>query len=127
MNRPGRSGHVARRRGRCGERVAARWLRRRGYRVLGRNLRVGRYEIDLLVESPDGGQVIIIEVKAGRSSIREIAHRVDQGQMGRLQRAADMIHRGAYASGRSVRIDVMFVRLGIPCWHQVRHLRDESS
>jgi len=95
--------------------------------VIGRNLRIARQEIDLLVESPDGGQLVIVEVKSGRSPIREIAHRVHAGQMVRLQRAADMIHRKGFAAGRSIRIDVMHVRLGFPCRHEIRHLRGEST
>jgi putative endonuclease len=52
--------------GEAGERVAARHLKRAGYRVLGRNLRVPMGEADLLAIAPDGETVVLVEVKARR-------------------------------------------------------------
>jgi putative endonuclease len=49
---------------RLGERAAERHLRRRGYRLLGRNVRVPLGEADLVFESPDRSSVVIVEVKA---------------------------------------------------------------
>ena len=48
-------------RGRRGERLAARRLRRLGYRVLARNVRIAGVEIDLLAE--EGGLLVLVEVK----------------------------------------------------------------
>ena len=50
--------------GRIGEKTAALWLGERGYAVLGRNLRFGRDEIDLVAES--GDTVCFVEVKTRR-------------------------------------------------------------
>ena len=47
--------------GRLGEELAARFLEARGARVLGRNVRVGRGEIDLHVAV--GGVSVAVEVK----------------------------------------------------------------
>ena len=52
--------------GRRGERLALRYLRRRGYRLLQRNYRHGRHEIDLVMQ--DGDCLVFVEVKA-RSNI----------------------------------------------------------
>ena len=49
--------------GRRGERLAGRWLKRHGYRVLGSNLRNAFGEVDLLVEAPDRRTVVVVEVK----------------------------------------------------------------
>ena len=54
--------------GRRGERLVARWLRRRRYRVLHRNLRVGRYEADLILLAPDG-TIVVAEVKTRTSGL----------------------------------------------------------
>ncbi len=53
--------------GERGERLAARWLKRRGYRILHRNLTVGRDEADLVAVAPDGRTLVIIEVKTRAS------------------------------------------------------------
>lgn len=51
--------------GRWGEDLAARELRRRGYRVLERNQRVSRGEVDLVARH--GGAVVLVEVKTRRT------------------------------------------------------------
>jgi putative endonuclease len=54
------------RRGRAGEEAAARALAARGYRVVARNTRLGRGEIDLVCEHD--GEVVFVEVKARRNA-----------------------------------------------------------
>ncbi len=48
-----------------GETRAARYLRRRGYRIVGRNVRAGGVELDLIARR--GRQLIFVEVKTRRS------------------------------------------------------------
>lgn len=48
--------------GELGERIAARWLERAGYRILARRFRAGRRDIDLVAERD--GLVAFVEVKA---------------------------------------------------------------
>jgi putative endonuclease len=47
-----------------GERAAARFLSGLGYRVLARNVRVGRGEADLVCRDPDEVTHVVVEVKA---------------------------------------------------------------
>jgi putative endonuclease len=54
--------------GERGERLAARWLRRRGYRILHRNYAIGRDEADLVAVDPDGRTLVIVEVKTRASA-----------------------------------------------------------
>ena len=44
-----------------GERLALRHYRRRGYRLLAANTRVGRYELDLVLRR--GRRILVVEVK----------------------------------------------------------------
>jgi putative endonuclease len=50
--------------GELGERIAERWLRRQGWRVVQRRFRVGHRDIDLVVER--AGTIAFVEVKARR-------------------------------------------------------------
>ncbi len=50
-----------------GERIAGRFLRRAGYRVVGRRVRVPMGEADLVALAPDGVTPVIVEVKTRRA------------------------------------------------------------
>ena len=52
--------------GQLGERIAERWLRRQGWRVVQRRFRSGHRDIDLVVERE--GTIAFVEVKARRGS-----------------------------------------------------------
>jgi putative endonuclease len=52
--------------GELGERIAERWLRRRGWRVVQRRFRNGHRDIDLVVERD--GTVVFVEVKARKGA-----------------------------------------------------------
>jgi putative endonuclease len=52
--------------GRSGERFAARWLRKRGYRIAGRNVKgagSAAGEADIVAIGPDRHTIVIVEVK----------------------------------------------------------------
>lgn len=59
--------------GETGERVAERWLRKRGWRVLQRRFRAGHRDIDLVAERD--GMIAFVEVKARRGT--EFGHPVE--------------------------------------------------
>ncbi len=112
-----------------GERAAARHLRQRGYRVLGRNLETRFGEADLLCEAPDGC-VVVVEVKARR--FRQNAPPPEASvTLAKRQRLAHILEHLVRANGwerRPRRIDVIAVefvaRRWLPPRAHVRHIEN---
>ncbi len=94
------------------ERAAERYLVANGYRVLERNLRVGRYEIDLLVGRDD--LVAIVEVRMrGPGAFEGPLASVDHTKQKKLIRAAERLWRKRWAKDPNpprLRFDVVGVR-----------------
>ena len=49
--------------GQTGERLAAQYLKRNGYRILAKNYRAHRHEIDIVAREKSTGAVVFVEVK----------------------------------------------------------------
>jgi putative endonuclease len=94
------------------ERAAEEHLVSLGYRVLERNLRVGRDEIDLLVQL--GDLVAIVEVRMrGASAYEGPLASVDKKKQAKLVRAAERLWRERWredARAPRLRFDVVGVR-----------------
>lgn len=108
---PGSAPHL--RLGRRGERVAARMLAIKGYRVLERNGTRAAGEADLLALAPDGRTLVLVEVKSrlvdpGRAAPPPEAS-VTREKQRRLVRIARSIAAGPRGRGRPIRIDVVGV------------------
>ena len=50
-----------------GERIAAEYLAKKGWRILGRNITIGRGELDLV--AMDGDELVVVEVRARKIGI----------------------------------------------------------
>lgn len=72
-----------------GEELAARHLAREGYRIVGRNVRAGGVEIDLVARR--GRTVVFVEVKTRTS------HRLGPPELAVDRRKQARLVRGAYA------------------------------
>ncbi len=92
--------------GRFGEAVAAGFIIRRGGVIVGRNLRVGRNEIDLLAEID--GQRVAIEVKTGASwhGASDPVGNFDDVKAQRVRDAAQALRPAA------MRVDLICVTVG---------------
>lgn len=95
--------------GRDGEKRAAKWLRRRGYRVLQRNVRVGDDEADLIVLDPDGQTIVIVEVKTRRDESVPIEANVNRKKRYRMARLATRLQRTGSYAGRPMRLDAIAI------------------
>lgn len=108
-------GPATRRAGVWGEEVAARHLRAKGYRLLGRNVRFGsRHELDIVARAPDNQTLVFIEVKTRRSeAYGRPADAVDLDKRRALGGAARQYLRRMRAKPAYIRFDVVEV-VGVP-------------
>ena len=104
-----------------GERVAVRFLKRSGYRILGRNLRSRLGEIDVLAESPDRRVVVVVEVKAGGGGKVAPEVRVNRTKQRKLATLAAQIARRHHLQSRAFRFDVIGVDLPEGQKPEIRH------
>lgn len=100
--------------GRRGERVAARLMKQRRCRVVGRNVRLPHGEIDLLCEHKASGTVVVVEVKArlvrDASDTRRPEDNITAAKKHKLRTLALALMKQEGFQGRAVRIDVVSVR-----------------
>jgi putative endonuclease len=103
--------------GRAGERAAARLLRRMGYTVLGRNVRLRIGEADLVCLAPDRRTLVVVEVKTRRRGA-ELSMRgeiippeasVHLHKKKKLVAVTRTLARANGWEGRQIRIDVVAV------------------
>lgn len=103
-----------------GERIAARALRRAGYRVVARNYRPGgpsAPELDLVAW--EGRTLAVVEVKTRRGGLGRPLERVDEEKRRRLRRAAARMwtvesRRRRIPPGSNLRLDVVEVWFPAP-------------
>lgn len=100
---------VKQRIGRKGEDLAAGWLEARGFEILHRNWRTGRYEVDIIAVQE--GVLHFVEVKTKRS--RRYGH--PEQQVGR-QKLRHLVEAGcryiaADRRWRRIRFDILAVQL----------------
>jgi len=96
--------------GRQGETAAARFLRRRGYRILEQNFRCQAGEIDIVAE--DGGVLVFVEVKARTQEEFGLPQAaVTEGKQRRMVLAAQSFLQQRGIKGVDCRFDVVAVQL----------------
>ena len=98
---------MAQDRGRAGEDLAVAYLRLAGLRPVGRNVRLGGVEVDVVAD--DGATRVLVEVRLRtRGDFGGAAATVDRRKRDRLARAALSLEQ----QGRSrIRVDVVAVDL----------------
>jgi putative endonuclease len=90
-----------------GEEIAARFLSAAGYRILARNWRVGRYEIDIVARR--GGDVVFVEVKTRRPGPQPAAESITPSQRRNIRHAAAAWIRSHPHLGSAFRFDLVAV------------------
>lgn len=97
---------TAERGGRRAERLAAWWLRLKGWRILGRRVRTPRGEVDLVARR--GRVLAFVEVKA-RATGEAASLALDDYRLRRVARAAEALIPRYARAGDTIRIDAMFL------------------
>lgn len=102
--------------GKWGETVAAYYLEQRGYRVLARNVRTGRGEIDLIARQegapPRGNVLVFVEVKTRTNDQFGLPEEaVDERKLEHLFRAAEAyLEEHTEMTGQEWRIDAIAIQ-----------------
>ena len=90
------------------ERAAVRYLRRQGFRVVGRNYTCAHGEIDVV--AVEGGTVVFVEVRStGTADVERTAASVDDAKQERLTRLALHFLQKHRLLDRPARFDVLVV------------------
>ncbi len=107
-----------------GERLAARWLKRRGYRILHRGLTIGHDEADLIAVDPDGRTLVIVEVKTRTAGVPGPEAGITRDKRCRLARLASRLQERPQFRDHPIRFDavaIVWPRDGDP---DIRHYED---
>jgi putative endonuclease len=110
--------------GERGERLAARWLARRGYRILHRRYTVGHDEADLIAVDPGGRTLVIVEVKTRTADVPGPEAGITRDKRFRLARLASRLHERPEFHDHAIRFDavaIVWPRDGDP---DIRHYED---
>ena len=112
--------------GRSGEDMAARYLNRRGFNIIARNIRLGRGELDIIACSDE--LLLFVEVKTHKTRDSGLLA-VTADKCARLYSAAEawLAKHPQYAVLRC-RFDLIIVtpRMGLPSWvpPRIEHMKD---
>jgi len=95
--------------GRRGERLAAWWLRLKGWRILDQRVRTPAGEVDLVARK--GALIAFVEVKT-RASAGELDYAIDQRRLARVAAAAELLMPRYATAGEDIRVDVILLAPG---------------
>ena len=107
------------------ERAASDWFAARGFEILAANLRVGRFEVDLLLR--DGSVIVLVEVRTrGPGAWTGALASIDAKKRERLRAAGERLWRERFARDASIdrlRFDAAAVELLADGGARVEHVK----
>jgi len=112
--------------GRSGEDIAARYLSRRGFNIIARNIRLGRGELDIVAYCDE--LPMFVEVKMHKTRDSGLLD-VNEDKCTRLYSAAEAwLAKHPQYTGLQCRFDLIIVtpRMGLPSWvpARIEHMKD---
>jgi len=106
-----------------GERLAARHLKRKGYRIIARQFENVAGQIDLIASQ--GPTLVFVEVKTHSASDADEGDMpVRRDQRERIERAAKLFLKHPAAQDRPARFDVIAVSLSDDAPPKIQHVED---
>lgn len=109
--------------GQEGESAAEQYLRRKGYRIVARNLRSSVGELDLVAE--DGQALVFVEVKARRTdTFGGAIHAVHQRKQEKLIQLAAQYLACHHITDRPCRFDVVLLHSAGAVVPQIEHIQN---
>jgi len=114
------------RKGQAGEERAVRYLQRKGFSILGRNLRLGQGELDIVARQDD--LLVFVEVKTHKT-MESALLAVHPDKCSRLQSAARTwlgLHPDHAALQCRFDLIIITPRMGLPDWAppKIEHMED---
>ena len=100
--------------GRRGERIAAWWLRLKGWRILDKRVRTPAGEVDLVARR--GNLIAFVEVKT-RKTAADLDFAIDARRLARVAAAAEVLMQCYAGPGDDIRVDVILLAPGTPPRH----------
>jgi putative endonuclease len=98
------------------EQLACEHLERRGFEIVGRNVRLGRLELDVIARR--GSLLVVCEVRSRRSDrVMTPAQSVDYRKVAHVREAARLWLRENRAGTSQLRFDVASVLFDTPAGH----------
>lgn len=111
-------GNTAQKTGQGGERAAANWYKKRGFRLIKQNYRTRLGEVDLILQK-DGEWLVFAEVKTrSQNSLGQPCEAVDLRKQKKILAAAQQFLQRWPDTGEQVRFDVIEVFLDKKGMHQ---------
>ncbi|MBM4110366.1 MAG: YraN family protein [Phycisphaerae bacterium] len=107
-----------------GESLAAKHLADLGYIELARNLRIGHDEADLVMLTPCGRTLVIVEVKTRSDPGARPEERIDHGKRSSLTRLARTLAEQPALRPFLVRFDVLAILLAPDAEPELVHFND---
>ena len=108
-----------------GEKIACRFLRRAGFRILAKNYRCPVGEADIIALDPKAGAIVFVEVKTRNSNkIVEPYSAVNSDKKRRMKKIAAYYVTKHPAGDYAVRFDIISIVLQPQCKPQIEHIDD---
>ncbi len=92
-----------------GEQLAAKWMKKRGFKILERNYHKGHDEADLIALDPDGHTIIIVEVKTRSTDHHAPELSITPTKQYRLVRLAAKLQHEQRFQGCGFRFDAVAI------------------